>query len=170
MGIRVSKMCKIIYADNAATTPVSREVLNEILPYFTDNFGNASTVYSAGRGNRAAVSKARKQVADAIGAKEDEIYFTAGGSESDNRAVEGVGILLKLDAMGICASSGSACTSASLDPSHVLLAIGLPHEVAHGSLRITFSTANTAEEAEFIGDKIVEVVTRLRKMSPVWED
>ncbi|MBQ8604076.1 MAG: cysteine desulfurase NifS [Oscillospiraceae bacterium] len=387
-------MSKIIYADNAATTPVSPQVLQEMLPYFTENYGNASTVYSVGRGNRSAIAKARKQVADAIGAVDSEIYFTAGGSESDNWAVKGVakkqaekgkkhlittkiehhailhtmealekegfevtylpvdscglvtpqqveaairpdtalvsvmyanneigtiepigeigevcrrhgvifhtdavqavgsveinvkeqnidllsmsghkfnapkgigalyirkgiqlinlidggsqekgkragtenvpgivglgkaielatsdipakaeklkemrdivirkalslpksrlnghpenrlpgnanfcfegiegeGMLLKLDGLGICAASGSACTSASLDPSHVLLAIGLPHEIAHGSLRITFSDANTTEEAEFIGDRIIQVVTELRKMSPVWED
>lgn len=394
MGIKERKMSKIIYADNAATTPVSPQVLQEMLPYFTENYGNASTVYSVGRGNRSAIAKARKQVADAIGAVDSEIYFTAGGSESDNWAVKGVakkqaekgkkhlittkiehhailhtmealekegfevtylpvdscglvtpqqveaairpdtalvsvmyanneigtiepigeigevcrrhgvifhtdavqavgsveinvkeqnidllsmsghkfnapkgigalyirkgiqlinlidggsqekgkragtenvpgivglgkaielatsdipakaeklkemrdivirkalslpksrlnghpenrlpgnanfcfegiegeGMLLKLDGLGICAASGSACTSASLDPSHVLLAIGLPHEIAHGSLRITFSDANTTEEAEFIGDRIIQVVTELRKMSPVWED
>ena len=89
MGIKVRKMSKIIYADNAATTPVSKEVLAEMLPYFTEKYGNASTVYSVGRGNKAAIAKARKQVADAIGAAENEIYFTAGGSESDNWAVKG---------------------------------------------------------------------------------
>ena len=68
------------------------------------------------------------------------------------------------------ASSGSACTSGSLDPSHVLLAIGRPHEIAHGSLRITLSEFNTDEEAEYIIKKVAEVVDQLRNMSPVWRD
>lgn len=392
-GYQGKTMEKIIYADNAATTPVSSEVLNEMLPYFTENFGNASTVYSVGRGNKAVIEKARGQVAKAIGAKTEEIYFTAGGSESDNWAIkgmaralkpkgkrhlittkiehhavlhtmdalkkegfevtlldvdqyglvtaqqvedalrpdtalvsvmyanneigtiepikeigevcrrhgvifhtdavqavgaveidvvsqnidmlsmsghkfngpkgigvlfikkglnpinlvhgggqengrragtenvpgivgigkaieiatanipkkaeklkemrdivinkalaveksrlnghpaqrlpgnanlcfegiEGEGMLMLLDMLGICAASGSACTSGSLDPSHVLLAIGLPHEIAHGSLRITLAESNTVEEANFIGDKIGEVVNKLRAMSPVWD-
>lgn len=385
-------MQKIIYADNAATTPVSKEVLEEMLPYFSENFGNASTVYSVGRGNKAVIDKARQQVACALGCEASEIYFTAGGSESDNWAIKGIaralkqkgkkhlittkiehhavlhtmdalakegfditlldvdeyglvtplqveqalrddtalvsvmyanneigtiepiaeigevchkhgvlfhtdavqaigaveidvkkqnidmlslsghkfnapkgigalyikkgvnpenlihgggqekgrragtenvagivglgkaiematadipskkakleqmrdmlikdvltieksrlnghptkrlagnanfcfegiegeGMLLLLDMFGICASSGSACTSGSLDPSHVLMAIGLPHEIAHGSLRITFSGMNTPEEAVFIAEKIKEVVAKLRAMSPVW--
>lgn len=387
-------MKKIIYADNAATTPVSQRVLNEMLPYFTESYGNASTVYSVGRKNKDAISIARRQVAKAIGADENEIYFTGGGSESDNWAVKGIakrmadkgkkhlittviehhailhtmaalekegfevtylpvdkyglvtpqqveqairpdtalvsvmyanneigtiepiaeigrickkhgvifhtdavqavgaveinvkeqnidmlsmsghkfnapkgigalyikkgvnpvnfidgggqemgrragtenvpgivglgkaieiatenipekakklekmrdividrvltveksrlnghpqkrlpgnanfcfegiegeGILLKLDSYGICAASGSACTSDSLSPSHVLLAIGLPAEIAHGSLRITFSADNTQQEAEFVADKIIQVVKELRSMSPVWDD
>ncbi|MEG2928046.1 MAG: cysteine desulfurase NifS [Oscillospiraceae bacterium] len=385
-------MDKTIYADNAATTPVSREVLQEMLPYFCESFGNPSAIYSVARSSKNAVDNARKQVATAIGCDSSEIYFTAGGSESDNWAIKGVanvlakkgkkhiittkiehhavlhtldflikegfevtflevdkyglispsqvesalrddtalvtimyanneigtvepiaeigeickrhnvlfhtdavqgigaveidvkkqnidmlslsghkfngpkgigalyirkgitlenlihggsqeknrragtenvagivglgkaielatadipkkaqylrllcdivkeaalkipksrlnghpekrlpgnvnfcfegiegeGMLLMLDSFGICASSGSACTSGSLDPSHVLLAIGLPHEIAHGSLRITFSLDNTVEQATFIGEKIVEIVTRLRAMSPVW--
>ncbi len=387
-------MEKIIYADNAATTPVHPLVLQEMLPFFTESYGNASTVYSVGRNNKAAVEKAREQVAKAIGAQTNEIYFTAGGSESDNWAVKGIakrmaekgkkhlittviehhailhtmhalekdgfevtylpvdeyglvtpnqveqairpdtalvsimyanneigtiepiseigeickkyevifhtdavqavgsveidvvsqnidllsmsghkfgapkgigalyikrgvnpinlidggaqeknrragtenvpgivgigkaielatadisnkanklekmrdiiiekvltlpksrlnghpekrlpgnanfcfegvegeGILLKLDYMGICAASGSACTSASLDASHVLLAIGVPIEIAHGSLRISLSENNTEEEAHYIGEKIFEVVTQLRNMSPLWEE
>lgn len=386
-------MDKIIYVDNAATTPVHPLVLKEMLPYFTENYGNASTVYSVGRNNKSAVDKARKQVADAIGAKENEIYFTSGGSESDNWAIRGIakkmaekgkkhlittaiehhavlhtmqalekdgfevtylpvdkygfvkaeqvkkairndtalvsvmfanneigtiepieeigkicrennivfhtdavqaighieidvdkmnidmlsmsghkfgapkgigalyiknginpitlitggaqekgrragtenvpgivgigkaieiatenipekaeklnklrkiitdkvlqipksrlngdiekrlpgnmnfcfegiegeGIILKLDYNGICAASGSACTSADLSASHVLLAIGVPVEIAHGSLRITLSENNTEEEAIYIADKITEVVSQLRSMSPLWE-
>ena len=84
--------------------------------------------------------------------------------------IEGEGLLLYLDDMGICASSGSACTSGSLDPSHVLLAIGLPHEVAHGSLRISLSEYNTEEDADHIIKCVPEVVEKLRAMSPVWKE
>ena len=84
--------------------------------------------------------------------------------------IEGEGLLLHLDARGICASSGSACTSGSLDPSHVLLAIGLPHEVAHGSLRISLSESNTDEDIDAILKAVPEVVEYLRNMSPVWEE
>jgi cysteine desulfurase len=75
-----------------------------------------------------------------------------------------------LDMNNICASSGSACTSGSLDPSHVLLAIGLPHEIAHGSLRLTLSDENTFEEMDYTVEKIKETVDKLRKMSPLYED
>ncbi len=387
-------MNKVIYVDNAATTPVKKEVLEAMLPYFTEFYGNASSVYSVGRGNKEVIENSRKQVAKAIGANANEIYFTAGGSESDNWAIkgaafqlkekkgknhlittniehhavlhtmqylekqgfevtylevdekgfvtaeqvknaikentalvsimyanneigtimpikeigtvcknagvlfhtdavqaigsvpvdvedqnidllslsahkfngpkgigvlyikkgivlhnlihggaqerkkragtenvagivglakaieiatanldekiktlsslrdftisglleieesylngdetnrlpanvnvcfagiEGEGMLLLLDMFGICASSGSACTSGSLDPSHVLMAIGRTHEVAHGSLRISFSLDNTKEEAEFIIQKVKEIVARLRSMSPAWD-
>ena len=84
--------------------------------------------------------------------------------------IEGESLLLLLDDRGICVSSGSACTSGSLDPSHVLLAIGRPHEIAHGSLRISLSEENTMEEMEYIVKNVKEVVTRLRNMSPVWRD
>ena len=84
--------------------------------------------------------------------------------------VEGESILLRLDNEGICASSGSACSSASLDPSHVLLAIGLPHEIAHGSLRMTLSEENTKEEIDFVADELKGIVERLRSMSPLYED
>ena len=84
--------------------------------------------------------------------------------------IEGESLLLLLDDKGVCASSGSACTSGSLDPSHVLLAIGRPHEVAHGSLRLTLSEENTAEEVETILAAVTEVVQYLRDMSPVWQD
>ena len=83
--------------------------------------------------------------------------------------IEGESLLLMLDSMGICGSSGSACTSGSLDPSHVLLAIGLPHEIAHGSLRLTFSEYNTEEEIDYIINAVPKVVSRLRDMSPMWE-
>lgn len=86
------------------------------------------------------------------------------------RFVEGESLLIMLDMRGICASSGSACTSGSLDPSHVLLAIGLPHEIAHGSLRLTLSEENTKEELDTTVEAIKEIVARLREMSPLYED
>lgn len=84
--------------------------------------------------------------------------------------IEGESLLLLLDAKGICASSGSACTSGSLDPSHVLLALGLPHEVAHGSLRLSLSEYNTEEEIDYIIKEVPKVVEYLRDISPVWEE
>lgn len=387
-------MNEIKYFDHAATTPLSREVLDAMMPWLTDNFGNASSVYSIGRTARAAVDEARAQVAKAINAKEKEIYFTAGGSEGDNTLIKGVAmakrakgnhiitskiehpavletckqlekegfevtylevngegkisiddlkaaikpetvlitimfanneigsiqpiaeigaiarehkilfhtdavqavgnvpvdvkamnidllsmsahkfygpkgvgamyirtgvvvdkliagghqekgkragtenvagivgmgkaielacenmaensaritelrdyylaqveekvpyirinsgkegflpgtanvsfkyiegesLLFMLDMKGICASSGSACTSGSLDPSHVLLAIGVPVEVAHGSLRISIGKSNTKEDIDFLVDTLVNVVEKLREMSPLYED
>ena len=82
--------------------------------------------------------------------------------------IEGESLLLLLDALGIAASSGSACTSGSLDPSHVLMAIGLPHEIAHGSLRLTIDRENTEEQVDFILEKLPGLVQRLRDMSPVY--
>ncbi len=384
----------MIYLDNAATTPARPEVVEAMLPYFTENFGNASTVYSLGQSNKEAITNSREIIANAIGAKTNEIYFTAGGSESDNwavkatadayaskgkhiittkiehhailhtcqyleahgyevtyldvneegiisleeleasirpdtilisimfanneigtiepikeigaiakkhgvlfhtdavqaftqveidvddmnidmlsasghkfngpkgigflyirkgvkirnlihggaqernrragtenvpgivgigkacevamanfkertskeialrdhlieritgeipysrlngpkverlpnnanfcfRFIEGESLLLWLDSAGICASSGSACTSGSLDPSHVLLAIGLPHEIAHGSLRLTLSEDTTLEDIDYTADKVKEIVAKLREMSPLYED
>ena len=84
--------------------------------------------------------------------------------------IEGESMLIMLDSFGICASSGSACTSGALDPSHVLLAIGLPHEIAHGSLRLTISEDTTMEDADFVVDKLKGIVERLRSMSPLYED
>ena len=86
------------------------------------------------------------------------------------RFVEGESLLLMLDGCGICASSGSACTSGSLDPSHVLLAIGLPHEIAHGSLRLTLSEETTKEDLDYTVEKLKEIVQNLRNMSPLYED
>ncbi len=86
------------------------------------------------------------------------------------RYIEGEALLLMLDMAGICASSGSACTSGSLDPSHVLLAIGLPHEIAHGSLRISFGDFNTKEDVYYIVEKLKGIVSRLREMSPLYEN
>ena len=384
----------MIYLDNAATTPARPEVVEAMMPYFTENYGNPSTVYGLGQASKEAINNARRIIADAIGAKENEIYFTAGGSESDNwaikataeayqgkgkhiittkiehhavlytcewlekqgyevtyldvdenglisleqleksirpdtilisimfanneigtiepikeigeiarrhkvlfhtdavqaftqvdinvddmnidmlsasghkfngpkgigflyirkgvkiknfihggaqernrragtenvpgivglgkaceiamsnmkertkkeielrdhlidriikevpysrlnghpskrlpnnvnicfRFIEGESLLLWLDQAGICASSGSACTSGSLDPSHVLLAIGLPHEIAHGSLRLTLSEEITLEQIDYTADKVKEIVSKLREMSPLYED
>lgn len=84
--------------------------------------------------------------------------------------IEGETLLIHLDQKGICASSGSACTSGSLDPSHVLLAIGLPHEIAHGSLRLTLSEENTREEVDYVVDRLKEIVAYIRNMSPLYED
>ena len=84
--------------------------------------------------------------------------------------IEGESLLIMLDMAGICGSSGSACTSGSLDPSHVLLAIGLPHEIAHGSLRLSLNEENTKEEMDYVAEKIKEIVERLRNMSPLYED
>lgn len=85
------------------------------------------------------------------------------------RYIEGESLLLMLDINGICASSGSACTSGSLDPSHVLLALGLPHEIAHGSLRLTLSAQTTKEEIDYTVSKLKEIVHRLRLMSPIYD-
>lgn len=387
-------MNKMIYLDNAATTRTAPEVVEAMLPYFSELYGNASTVYEFGGKSKEAVSRARETIAHAIGAKDNEIYFTAGGSESDNWAlkctaeayrdkgkhiitskiehhailhtcewlekngfevtyldvdefgvvkleelkkairpdtilisimfanneigtiepvaengkiakehgvlfhtdavqafgqvpidvdelnidmlsssghklngpkgigflyirggikirsflhggaqerkrragtenvpgivgfgkavelalatmeertarerelrdhliervlkeipfarvngdrknrlpnnvnicfqfVEGESLLIMLDMKGICGSSGSACTSGSLDPSHVLLAIGLPHEIAHGSLRLTLGGDTTREDIDYTVDAIKEIVTQLREMSPLYED
>lgn len=385
---------KIIYLDNAATTKTAPEVVDAMLPYFTELYGNASTIYSLGAECKKAMNEARETIADALGAKAEEIYFTAGGSESDNWAlkataeaykakgnhiitskiehhailhtceyleqhgfevtyidvdengkikldelkkairpttilisvmfanneigtiepikeigeiahekgilfhtdavqafgqlpinveechidmlsasghklngpkgigflyirkgvkirsfvhggaqerkrragtenipgivglgaatkravttmqertdkekklrdylidrilkeipytklngdkidrlpnnanfsfqfIEGESLLIMLDMEGICGSSGSACTSGSLDPSHVLLAIGLPHEIAHGSLRLTLSDETTKEDLDFVVETLKKIVDRLRSMSPLYED
>ena len=86
------------------------------------------------------------------------------------RFIEGESMLILLDQAGICGSSGSACTSGSLDPSHVLLAIGLPHEIAHGSLRLTLSEKNTMEEIDYTVDELKKIIERLRGMSPLYDD
>ena len=86
------------------------------------------------------------------------------------RFIEGESLLIMLDMKGICGSSGSACTSGSLDPSHVLLAIGLPHEIAHGSLRLTLSEEITKEDIDYTVEALKEIVAQLRSMSPLYED
>lgn len=109
-----------------------------------------------------------------------EIPYTRLNGERSNRLpnnasfcfryIEGESLLILLDQAGICASSGSACTSGSLDPSHVLLAIGLPHEIAHGSLRLSLSEKNTMEEIDDTVDELKKIIERLRSMSPLYED
>lgn len=99
----------------------------------------------------------------------DKVKRLAGNANISFEGIEGESLLLMLDMHGICASSGSACTSGSLDPSHVLLSIGRSHEVAHGSLRISLSDDNTDEDIDFILDKLPPIINRLRDMSPLWE-
>ena len=308
-----------IYADNAATTQMSRAVIDAMLPYLETIYGNPSSLHSVGQQAAGALLSARDRIAKCLNASPREIYFTSGGSEADNQAIlsaarlgerkgkkhiistafehhavlhtlkklenegftvellpvgpigtvtaqqvkrairedtclvsvmyanneigsilpisaigavcraagvlfhtdavqaaghlpidvkaqnidllslsahkfhgpkgtgvlyarqgvfltnlieggEGESLLLLLDAKGICASSGSACTSGSLDPSHVLLAIGRPHDVAHSSLRLSLCEWNTDEEIDRILDAVPEVVEYLRGMSPLWKD
>ena len=99
----------------------------------------------------------------------DRIHRLPGNVNMCFEGIEGESLLLMLDLKGISASSGSACTSGSLDPSHVLLALGLPHEIAHGSLRLTFSDENTEEDIDRILSVLPQIVERLRSMSPLWE-
>ncbi len=99
----------------------------------------------------------------------DRVHRLPGNVNMCFEGIEGESLLLLLDLQGICASSGSACTSGSLDPSHVLLAIGLPHEVAHGSLRLSFGDETTMEDVQYILEKLGPIVERLRAMSPLWE-
>lgn len=99
----------------------------------------------------------------------DRIHRLPGNVSLCFEGVEGESLLLMLDQKGICASSGSACTSGSLDPSHVLLSLGLPHEIAHGSLRLTFSEENTLEDAKYILEVLKPIIDRLREMSPLWD-
>lgn len=99
----------------------------------------------------------------------DLTHRLAGNVNMCFEGIEGESLLLMLDNKGICASSGSACTSGSLDPSHVLLAIGLPHEIAHGSLRLSFSDENTMEDVDYILEVLPPIIRRLREMSPLWE-
>lgn len=126
--------------------------------------------------NNAKISALRDRLADGL----SEIPHSALNGDKQNRlagnvnfcfeGIEGESLLLLLDEKGICASSGSACTSGSLDPSHVLLAIGRPHEVAHGSLRLSLCEYNTEEEIDYIIESVKEVVTTLRNISPMWKD
>lgn len=99
----------------------------------------------------------------------DRVHRLPGNVNMCFEGIEGESLLLRLDMNGISASSGSACTSGSLDPSHVLLAIGLPHEIAHGSMRLSFSAELTDEDVDYMLEVIPQVVTYLRNMSPLWE-
>ena len=128
--------------------------------------------------NRARLTVLRDKLIDGI--LERIPYARLNGPRGDKRLpgnsnisfefIEGESILLSLDFEGICASSGSACTSGSLDPSHVLLAIGLPHEKAHGSLRTTLGAASTEEDVEKLLNELPPIIERLRNMSPLWYD
>ncbi|SFB19489.1 cysteine desulfurase [Acetitomaculum ruminis DSM 5522] len=123
------------------------------------------------------VSKLRDHLIERI---ENEIPYSKLNGDRKNRLpnnvnfcfrfIEGESMLILLDNKGICGSSGSACTSGSLDPSHVLLAIGLPHEIAHGSLRLTLSDETTLEEVDYTVDELKKIISRLRSMSPLYED
>ena len=93
-----------------------------------------------------------------------------GNANISFKGIEGEALLLNLDMKGICASSGSACSTGSLNPSHVLMAIGLPHEIAHGSLRTTFGNENTKEDVDYLVDSLVEIVAKLRDISPIWNN
>ena len=100
----------------------------------------------------------------------DPVNRLPGSASFVFECVEGESILLMLDQAGICASSGSACSSGSLDPSHVLLATGLPHEIAHGSLRLTLGEANTDDDIDYVLEKLPGIIARLREMSPLWNE
>ncbi len=122
------------------------------------------------------VKKLRDQLIDRISSEipkcrlnGDREKRVCGNVNFSFEGIEGEGLLLLLDMNGICASSGSACTSGSLDPSHVLLAIGLPHEIAHGSLRLSINEETTQEDVDYIMEKLPQIVERLRAMSPVWD-
>ena len=127
---------RYIYADNSATTKVSESVLSEMLPYFTEEYGNPSSIYRLGRNAGRAVEDARARIAAVFGCQTSELY----------------------------------CTSGSLDPSHVLLSLGLPHEVAHGSMRLSIADPITPEDGDYIIEVVKNVVEKIRNMSPLWED
>lgn len=100
----------------------------------------------------------------------DRVKRLSNNANISFKYIEGEGLLLNLDKANICASTGSACSSHSLEPSHVLLAIGLPHEIAHGSLRVTFGVENTKEEVDYLIENLVKIVQKLRDMSPLYEE
>lgn len=141
-------------------------------------FGKAAEIAAASMKERSAYeSELRDYLIERVMA---EVPYTRFNGHRTNRLpnnanfafrfIEGESLLIMLDGRGICGSSGSACTSGSLDPSHVLLSIGLPHEIAHGSLRLTLSDENTKEEIDYVVESIKEIVARLRNMSPLYED
>ena len=127
--------------------------------------------------NAARMTRLRDKLIDGILAEIPEVRLNGHRTERlpnnvnvSIRYIEGEALLLRLDLAGIAGSSGSACTSGSLDPSHVLLAIGLPHEIAHGSLRLSLSEENTMEEVDYAVDALKEIVQRLRAMSPLYDE
>lgn len=131
--------------------------------------------YAGMEARNAKLSKMRDRLIDGLLKIErsringDRVSRLAGNINMCFEGIEGESLLLLLDLNGVCASSGSACTSGSLDPSHVLLSIGLPHEIAHGSMRLSFSDENTEEDVDYILDLVPKIVQRLREMSPLWE-
>lgn len=148
---------------------------------------NVPGIVGIGEATRLAVSEMEENAAYEIKLRDhlidrvlEEIpYVRLNGHRTDRlpnnanfcfRFIEGESMLMWLDAAGICGSSGSACTSGSLDPSHVLLAIGLPHEIAHGSLRLTISQETTMEDIDYAVDELKGIIEKLRKMSPLYED
>ena len=156
-----------------------RRAGTENVPYIV-GLGKAVETLSSDLESRIAHKKElRDYLAKELTAKIPKVYINgtmeegkrlAGNLNISIEGIEGEGILLLLDLNGICASSGSACASASLDPSHVLLAIGRPHEIAHGSIRISIGDQNTMEDMEYIAEKLPQIVERLRMMSPVWNE
>ena len=147
----------------------------ENLPYIAA-FAKALEISAAMLGDMARVEKMRDRLIDELtkiprsrlnGSRTSRL---PGNVNISFECIEGESILLLLDMAGICCSTGSACSSNSLDPSHVLLAIGLPHEVAHGSVRLTLSHENTEEDVDYIVEKLTETVARLRAMSPLWNE
>ncbi|NLZ48103.1 MAG: cysteine desulfurase NifS [Clostridiales bacterium] len=148
---------------------------------------NVASIVGLGKAIELAVSNMEEKNAKLIALRDKLIegllkvpYTRLNGPRGDKRLpgnvnvcfqyIEGESVLLLLDDAGICASSGSACTSGALDPSHVLLAIGLPHEIAHGSLRLSLGEGNTEEDVDYVLDVVPKIVQRLRDMSPLWED
>ena len=141
-------------------------------------FGKATEIAMATMEDR--IEKERKLQTYLINRIEQEVPFAVLNGDRVNRLannvnfsfrfIEGESLLIMLDMRGVCASSGSACTSGSLDPSHVLLALGLPHELAHGSLRLTLNEETTIEELDYTINAIKEIVQKLRNMSPLYED
>lgn len=114
------------------------------------------------------ISQVEKKIPE-VKVNGDRIKRLPGNANISFKGIEGESLLLNLDMKGICASSGSACSTGSLNPSHVLMAIGLPHEIAHGSLRTTFGDENTKEDVDYLVDSLVEIVGKLRDMSPMWK-
>lgn len=149
--------------------------------------GTENLPYIVGLAKALEIAKARLPELDRVAAMRDRLineltkipYSKLNGHRTDRLAgnanigfefIEGESLLLWLDIAGICASTGSACSSASLDPSHVLLAMGVPHEKAHGSLRLSISSETTEEDVDYIIEKVPGIVSRLREMSPLWEE
>ena len=123
-----------------------------------------------GRRSRSPVSYTHLSQVSHAALNGDPVNRLPGTASFVFEAIEGEGLILRLDLAGVCGSTGSACSTGSLDPSHVLMAIGLPHEIAHGSLRLTLGEQNTEEDVDYIIETVTQVVGTLRAMSPVWED